>query len=104
MTEPTWINLRVIKAFHDLQINEHSGLTGLRDEGLLLSASSWPKNSYQYSNPKPDAAELATAYGFRLAKNHPFNDANKRTALIPLRLFLTLNGYDLAASPEDKYR
>jgi len=48
-------------------------------------------------------AELAAAYGFGLAKNHPFDDANKRTALIAMRLFLQLNGYDLAASPEDKY-
>jgi len=32
------------------------------------------------------------------------NDANKRTALIAIRLFLKLNGYDLAATPEDKYK
>ena len=38
MTEPIWINLRVVKVFHDLQINEHCGLQGLRDEGLLLCA------------------------------------------------------------------
>ena len=49
-------------------------------------------------------AELAAAHGFGLAKNHPFNDANKRTALIAMRLFLKLNGYDLAAAPEDKYK
>jgi death-on-curing protein len=104
MTEPIWINLRVIKAFHDRQINEHGGLPELRDEGLLLSALSRPENSYHYSDPKPDVAELAAAYGFGLAKNHPFNDANKRTALIAMRLFLKLNGYDLAASPEDKYK
>ena len=103
MTEPIWINLRVIKAFHDRQINEHGGLPGLRDEGLLLSALSRPENVYHYSDPKPDLAELAAAYAFGLAKNHPFNDANKRTALIAMRLFLKLNGYDLAASPEDKY-
>ena len=48
-------------------------------------------------------AELAAAYGFGLAKNHPFNDANKRTALIAMRLFIKLNEYDLAASPECKY-
>ena len=48
-------------------------------------------------------AELAATYGFGLAKNHPFNDANKRTALIAIRLFIKLNGYDLAVSPEDKY-
>jgi len=104
MKEPIWINLRVVKAFHDRQINEHGGLAGLRDEGLLLSAWLRPENAYHYSDPKPDVAQLAAAYGFGLAKNHPFNDANKRTALIAMRLFLKLNGYDLVASPEDKYK
>jgi len=104
VSEPTWINLRAIKAFHDRQINEHGGLPGLRDEGLLLSALSRPENAYHCSDSKPDAAELAAAYGFGFAKNYPFNDANKRTALIAMRLFLRLNGYDLAASPEDKYK
>ena len=103
MTEPIWINLRVIKAFHDRQINEHGGLPGLRDEGLLSSALSRPENAFHYSDPKPDVAELA-AHTAGLAKNHPFNDANKRTALIAMRLFLKFNGYDLAASPEDKYK
>ena len=104
MTEPSWINLRVIKAFHDRQINEHGGLPGLRDEELLLSPSSRPENAFHYSDLKPDVTELAAAYGFGLAKNHPFNDANKRTALIAVRLFLKLNGYDLAASPDEKYK
>jgi death-on-curing protein len=63
-----------------------------------------PKMPITTLSPKPDVAELAAAYGFGLAKNHPFNDANKRTALIAMRLFLKLNGYDLAASPEDKYK
>ena len=40
MTEPIWINSRLIKAFHDRLINEYGGLPGLRDEGLLLSALS----------------------------------------------------------------
>ena len=104
MSEPTWINLRVIQAFHDRKINEHGGLPWLRDERLLLSALSRPENAYHCSDSKPDAAELAAAYGFGFAKNYPFNDANKRTALIAMRLFLRLNGYDLAASPEDKYK
>jgi len=104
MTEPIWIKLRVVQAFHDRQINEHGGLPGLRDEGLLLSALSRPENTYHYSDPKPDIAELAAAYGFGIAKNHPFNDANKRTAFISMRLFLKLNGWDLVASAEDKYK
>ena len=69
-----------------------------------MSALSRPENAYHYSDPKPDVAELAAAYGFGLAKNHPFNDANKRTALIAMRLFLKLNGYDLVVSAEDKYK
>ena len=104
MSEPTWINLRVIQAFHDRQINEHGGLPGLRDEGLLLSALSRPENAYHCFDPKPDAAELAADYGFGFAKNYPFNDANKRTALIAMRLFLKLNGYALAAWPEGTYK
>ena len=103
MTEPIWINLRAIKAFQDRQINEYGGLPGFRDERLRLSALSRSEKAFHYSDPKPDVAELAAAYGFGLAKNHPFNDANKRTALIAIRLFLKLNGYDLAATPEDKY-
>ena len=31
-------------------------------------------------------------------KNHPFNDGNKGTALIAIRLFLKLNGFGLTAS------
>ena len=53
----------------------------------------------------PDGAENEpAAYGFGLAKNHPFNDAKKRTAFIAMRLFLKLNGYDLSTPPEEKYR
>jgi len=104
VSEPAWINSRVIKAFHDRKINEHEGLPGLRDEGLLLSDLSRPENAYHCSDPKPDASELAAAYGFGFAKNYPFNDANERTALIALRLFLKLNGCDLVGSPEAKYK
>jgi death on curing protein len=48
-----------------------------------------------------DIAELAAAYEFGLSKNHPFYDANKRTALIAIRLSLKLNGYDLSVSQHE---
>ena len=47
---------------------------------------------------------MTAAYEFGFVKNHRFNGANKRTALIAMRPFIKLNGYDLAASPEDKYK
>jgi death-on-curing protein len=40
---------------------------------------------------------LAATYGFGLAKNHPFLDGNKRTALAAVAVFLDVNGYELVA-------
>jgi len=44
---------------------------------------------------EPDAAALAAAYAFGIAKNHPFIDGNKRTAWVLARLFLMKNGKTL---------
>mgnify|MGYP002720340445 FL=1 len=49
----------------------------------------------------PDWAELAAAYGYGLARNHPFADGNKRTAFVAVELFLALNGYELMANDAD---
>ena len=43
-------------------------------------------------------ADIAAAYAFGLAKNHPFADGKKRTAFLALGLSLRLNGYRLTAS------
>jgi len=103
VSEPVWISQRAIHAIHDRQISEHGGLPGVRDEGLLQSALSRPENLYFYGDPKPDISVMAAAYGFCISKNHPFNDANKRTALIAIRLFLKLNGFDLTATGPEKF-
>ena len=47
---------------------------------------------------EPDLADLAAAYGFGIAGNHPFVDGNKRTALVAIELFLLLNGAELQAT------
>jgi death-on-curing protein len=91
----TWLQHSVVLAVHDEQLSAHGGGAGLRDEGLLESALARPKNLAAYG--KPDAADLAAAYGFGLAKNHPFVDGNKRTAFVAVELFLALNGFELEA-------
>ena len=48
-----------------------------------------------------DLAALAAAYGFGLARNHPFKDGNKRVAFVTMAVFLGLNGLDLAAAETD---
>ncbi len=103
MSEPVWIREDVARAIHRRQIAEHGGLDGLRDPGLLTSALERPKSLLSYGDPAPDLAALAAAYAWGIARNHPFADGNKRTALVLLRLFLRLNGTDLVASATDKY-
>jgi death-on-curing protein len=93
MTDWIWIQRRVIIAAHDEQLAEHGGASGIRDVGLLESALARAENLAAYGDP--DVASLAAAYGFGIARNHPFVDGNKRAALIACELFLALNGQDL---------
>jgi death-on-curing protein len=90
-----WIDEGVLLAAHDEQLQEHGGAAGMRDGGLFESALARPKNLAAYG--EPDAASLAAAYTFGIARNHAFIDGNKRTALVALELFLDMNGYQLVA-------
>ncbi len=101
--EPVWVRADVVEAIHRRQLAEHGGAEGVRDAGALASALDRPRNRLTYGNPPPDLAELAAAYGFGIARNHPFADGNKRTALIVMRLFLKLNGAALVATAGEKY-
>lgn len=83
-------------AAHAEQIAEHGGGEGVRDAGLLESAMARPQNLASYG--EPDAAALAAAYAYGIARNHPFVDGNKRTAAVVSETFLILNGYTLTAT------
>lgn len=96
MTQWVWIERGVIIAIHEMQLAEHGGLAGVRDEGLLDSALARAANLAAYS--QPDVASLAAAYGWGISRNHPFIDGNKRTGFVAAELFLSLNGYDLLAN------
>jgi death-on-curing protein len=98
--EPNWLNRHVVEAIHALQLEQHGGLQGVRDEGALESALARPKHQWHY-NTADDVAACAAAYGFAIAKNHAFSDGNKRTAWQSMFVFLALNGRDLVASEPD---
>jgi death-on-curing protein len=87
-------------AMHARQLAEHGGGTGVRDMGLLDSALQRPLNKHAYESP--DIADLAAAYAYGIARNHPFIDGNKRTALVASRTFLLINGYQITAAKEDR--
>ena len=103
MSKIVWLLEETIIAIHHRQVAEHGGGEGLRDEGLLSSALARPQNLLAYGQPTPDVAALAAAYAYGLARNHPFIDGNKRTALVAARTFLLLNGVNLVAGQDEKF-
>jgi death on curing protein len=99
MTEWRWVSAELVGLIHDQQIARFGGGSGLRDEGLLLSALARPENLAAYGDP--DVAALAASYAYGIARNHPFVDGNKRTALVTAGVFLLENGYELVAPEAD---
>lgn len=98
--EPEWLEVEVIVLLHDLAVERHGGLPGVRDDGALRSALARPVNKFAYGDA--DIASLGAAYGFGLARNHAFADGNKRIAFVAMELFLAVNGLRLIASESEK--
>jgi death on curing protein len=99
--EPKWISSAIATAMHDEAIYEFGGLAGMRNAGLLESALDRPRNLLAYE-PQASIYRLAAALCVGIAKNHPFNDGNKRTALLATRAFLYLNGQELEPSQTEE--
>ena len=96
MTEPEWLTVDLVLAIHDEQLREFGGPAGLRDVGALESALGRARNRWAYEGG--DLPRLAAAYGFGIARNHPFVDGNKRAALLAIVAFLGLNDVEFTAS------
>ena len=90
-----WVQREALLRLHAMSLVQFGGLPGLRDAGLLDSALACSEQLANYGNP--DVADIAAAYAFGLAKNHPFSDGNKRAAFLAMGLSLRLNGHRLTA-------
>ncbi len=88
-----WPSKAEILYFHDLTIQRHGGLPGFQEggEARLESTLIRPRNLLLY---KDDATfpELAATLIYGFAKNHCFNDGNKRVSTIAAGIFLEANG------------
>jgi len=102
VSEPLFLSKEEVLALHHRQIELFGGDMGLGDSGLLESALAQPQNTYLYRSDA-DLLDIAAAYAFHLAKNHPFNDGNKRTALQAALTFLKLNGVTIIIGPDALY-
>jgi death-on-curing protein len=93
-----WLSLEEVLVIHERQLGRFGGAAGIRDQGMLESALSRPRNKWEYEHA--DIVELAAAYAFGIARNHPFVDGNKRVAFLTMAAFLRLNNVHFAPSQE----
>ncbi|HEY8993880.1 MAG TPA: type II toxin-antitoxin system death-on-curing family toxin [Lacunisphaera sp.] len=95
MTEPAFLSRERVLQLHLISLQQHGGMDGLRESGLLDSALMQPEAAFYYR--QGDMAAVAAAYAFHLAQNQPFIDGNKRTAITSALAFLELNGISATA-------
>lgn len=86
---------------HSRLIDAAGGGNGIRDIGLLQSAVSRPMAAFGEKDLYSDVFHKAAALMESLAKNHPFIDGNKRTAITSASIFLMQNGYRLEAGQRE---
>lgn len=96
-----FLTLDEILAIHSDQVRRYGGSHGVRDMGLLASAVAMPEASFAGVHLHPSLAEMAAAYLFHIAQNHPFLDGNKRTALASALVFLWVNDQRLDAEEDE---
>ena len=100
MNEPIWLDSQDLYVLHNQLLARFGGLEGIRDEGLLESALNRPVQKFQYE-PKSTLPKLAASYSYGIARNHPFFDGNKRSALLAAIVFLEINGMKFHATEEE---
>lgn len=98
---PAFLTLDEVLALHADQIARYGGAPGVRDLGLLESAVASPRATFGGRHLHATIPEMAAAYVFHLAQNHPFVDGNKRAALAAGIAFLGLNDLWLEADPDE---
>ena len=99
-----YLNINQVLAIHSEVIEQAGGSRGIRDIGLVDSAVARPQATFGGKDLYPDIFSKAACLGHSLIRNHPFVDGNKRTGYMSMRLFLNINGYDIKAPEDEKYK
>ncbi len=101
MKSPRFLDLADVLEIHQSRIDLYGGTAGIRDLGMLQSAIAQPQAGMSGEFLHKDLYEMAAAYWFHIARNHPFLDGNKRTALAACLVFLDFNGISIDADPPE---
>ena len=102
MKEPLFLGLDEVIEIHRDQVERYGGHPGIRDLELLKSAVAMPCAGVGDDYLHSDIYEMAAAYLFHIARNHPFVDGNKRTGAVAALVFLLMNGREILAD-EDSF-
>ncbi len=98
-TEPRWITVAEVEEVARAVVEETGEPFLLRDGGLLESAVMAPRNRWHYEGDE-HLAELGLKMAVAIARNHPFEQGNKRTAWFSMLAFFACNGLALKNSDD----
>lgn len=76
-------------------------LIGLKDAAALDMAVNQPQQEVFGEELYPTIYDKASILAINLAKRHPFQNGNKRTALVSMITFLMMNGYATSFTQEE---
>jgi len=82
-----------------VEVSVDQAKSAVLDRGRLESALARPQNAAAYEDA--DIVRQAATLFWGVAANHAFRDGNKRTAVVMLRSFLNLNGFDMTLSEDE---
>lgn len=85
----------LIQAIQSEVVAQYGGRTGTRELSMLKML--YARAEVLSESSSTDLASLAAIYGYGLAHDQLFHDANLPTALVTIELFLGLNGHRLVA-------
>jgi death-on-curing family protein len=105
---PRTLDAETLCFLHDSIVEEFSGTDdapspGVRDRGLLESASTRPLTSFGATDKYVSAEECAAAIAHSVINNHPFLDGNKRTALMAMVALLDVFNIGMTVGSDEAY-
>ena len=99
--EPVFLELGEILLIHQNQLERYGGSPGIRDIGILQSATAMPRAGIADRYLHEDLFEMAAAYMYYVVRDHPFVDGNKRTGAVAALVFLEMNGIEILVDEEE---
>jgi death-on-curing protein len=100
---PLFLTLDEVLSLHAEQIRLFGGSSGIRDLGLLESATGSVQATFDGVFLHETVVAMAAAYLHGICRNHPFLDGNKRTAVAAALTFLEMNGIEIDADEDTFY-